>query len=217
MFYNSVGVSHYLGGDEGNSTYFKPGDYKFIDVNGDGQIGFEDRVYCGSALPEISGGIVNEVRWKNFDLNMLISYQLGRHMINYISKRCLGMPGEYPAIAMNLNKVTFWEKNGDKSDFPMWQGNADHNWGSVKDDVEKVNWLKLKTVTLGYSLPQNWIKRCGLSELRFFASGENLFTWTNYSGIEPETVDIRSGIDGNNGALPYPLARKFTLGLTIKF
>ena len=84
VFYNSVGVSHYLGGDEGNSTYFKPGDYKFIDVNGDGQIGFEDRVYCGSALPEISGGIVNEVRWKNFDLNMLISYQLGRHMINYI-------------------------------------------------------------------------------------------------------------------------------------
>ena len=217
VFYNSVGVSHYLGGDEGNSTYFKPGDYKFIDVNGDGQIGFEDRVYCGSALPEISGGIVNEVRWKNFDLNMLISYQLGRHMINYISKRCLGMPGEYPAIAMNLNKVTFWEKNGDKSDFPMWQGNANHNWDSVKDDVEKVNWLKLKTVTLGYSLPKNWIKRCGLSELRFFASGENLFTWTNYSGIEPETVDIRSGIDGNNGALPYPLARKFTLGLTIKF
>ena len=127
------------------------------------------------------------------------------------------MPGEYPAIAMNLNKVTFWEKNGDKSDFPMWQGNANHNWDSVKDDVEKVNWLKLKTVTLGYSLPKNWIKRCGLSELRFFASGENLFTWTNYSGIEPETVDIRSGIDGNNGALPYPLARKFTLGLTIKF
>lgn len=218
LFYNSVGISHYLGGEYGNSTYYKPGDYKFIDVNGDGSIGYEDYVYCGSALPEVSGGIVNEVRWKNFDLNMLIAYQLGRHMINNTRKLCLSMPGEFPAITMNLNKVTFWENPGDNTDFPMWQGNADANWGTVKDDVEKVNWLKLKTITLGYSLPKNWINRCGLSELRFFASGENLFTWTNYSGLEPETVDIRTGKDGESGsALPYPLARKFTLGLTIKF
>ena len=118
---------------------------------------------------------------------------------------------------MNLNDVTFWEKPGDKTTFPMWQGGAEDNWNTVQEDVEKVNWLKLKTLTLGYSLPKNWIKRCGLSELRIFASGENLFTWTNYSGIEPETVDIRTGIDGDGGALPYPLARKYTLGLTIKF
>ena len=217
IFYNAAGVSSYLGGDMGNSTYYKLGDYKFIDVNGDGQVGFEDHVYSGSALPEISGGIVNEFRWKNFDLNMLISYQLGRHMINYIRKRCLSTSEYYPSIVMNLNDVTFWEKPGDKTTFPMWQGNANDNWNTVQEDVEKVNWLKLKTLTLGYSLPQNWIKRCRLSELRLFASGENLFTWTNYSGIEPETVDIRTGIDGNEGVLPYPLARKYTLGLTIKF
>ena len=180
-------------------------------------MGFEDRVYSGSALPEISGGIVNEFRWKNFDLNMLISYQLGRHMINYVRKRCLLQPERFPTIVMNLNDVTFWEKPGDKTTFPMWQGGAEDNWNTVQEDVEKVNWLKLKTLTLGYSLPKNWIKRCGLSELRIFASGENLFTWTNYSGIEPETVDIRTGIDGDGGALPYPLARKYTLGLTIKF
>ena len=98
-----------LGGEYGNSTYYKPGDYKFIDVNGDGSIGYEDYVYCGSALPEVSGGVVNEVRWKNFDLNMLIAYQLGRHMINNTRKLCLSMPGEFPAITMNLNKVTFWD------------------------------------------------------------------------------------------------------------
>ena len=217
LFYNAAGISSYLGGEYGNSTYYKPGDYKYIDVNGDGKVGFEDRVYSGSALPEISGGIVNEFRWKNFDLNMLISYQLGRHMINYVRKRCLLQPERFPTIVMNLNDVTFWEKPGDKTTFPMWQGGAEDNWNTVQEDVEKVNWLKLKTLTLGYSLPKNWIKRCGLSELRIFASGENLFTWTNYSGIEPETVDIRTGIDGDDGALPYPLARKYTLGLTIKF
>ena len=55
---------------------------------------------------------------------------------------------------------------------------------------------------------------CGLGELRLFASGENLFTWTNYSGLDPEVVDIRTGIDEG---LAYPMARKWTLGLTLKF
>lgn len=80
--------------------------------------------------------------------------------------------------------------------------------------MEKVNWLKIKTLTVGYSLPEKWIKKAGLSELRVFASGENLYTFTNYSGVEPEVVDIRNGIDSGNA---YPLARKLTLGLTLKF
>ena len=80
--------------------------------------------------------------------------------------------------------------------------------------MELVNWLKLKTLTIGYTLPESWMKRCGLGELRLFASGENLFTWTNYSGLDPEVVDIRTGIDEG---LAYPMARKWTLGLTLKF
>ena len=84
----------------------------------------------------------------------------------------------------------------------------------VAKDVEKVNWLKLKTVTVGYNLPQVWMKKIGLKQVRFFASGENLLTFTNYSGMDPETVDIRTG---NDGVRNYPLARKFTLGLTVKF
>ena len=85
---------------------------------------------------------------------------------------------------------------------------------NVDRHVEKVNWLKIKTLTVGYSLPEKWIKKAGLSELRVFASGENLYTFTNYSGVEPEVVDIRNGIDSGNA---YPLARKLTLGLTLKF
>ena len=87
--------------------------------------------------------------------------------------------------------------------------------GMVIDrEVEKVNLLKLKTLTIGYNLPDVVIRKLKLGQVRFFVSGENLLTFSNYSGIDPETVDISTGMDyGKN----YPLARKYTLGLTVKF
>lgn len=222
IFYNQAGISYYLyGGDiDLRSYYFKPGDYKFVDVNGDAIVDHKDMINSGSALPQVSGGIVNEFRWRNFDLNLLLSYQLGRHMINETQKQCLSWmgPGYFPAIVMNLKDVSFWEKPGDDhADFPLWQADNSLLWGVngyVQQDVEKVNWLKIKSLTIGYTLPEQWSRKCGMKELRFFASGENLLTWTNYSGMEPEIVDIRTGMDNNTS---YPLARKFTLGLTIKF
>ena len=220
VFYNQIGIKAPLASEMGSSTFYKPGDYKFIDVDGNRKItAFDDEVYCGSALPKVSGGIVNEFQWKNFDVNILLSFQLGRHMLNITQTRCLSGFGaaEYPTIVMNLNKVSFWEKPGDKSDFPKWQYDWDtYLWGGryVDRRVEKVNWLKIKTVSIGYTLPKAWMQKCGLDELRIFASGENLHTFTNYSGIEPEIVDIRNGEDVGSS---YPLARKLTLGLTLKF
>lgn len=84
----------------------------------------------------------------------------------------------------------------------------------VDRDVEKVNYMKLRTLTLGYSLSKKWSKKIGMEELRIFVSGENLLTWTNYSGMDPETVSITTGEDMQEN---YPLARKYTLGLTLKF
>ena len=84
----------------------------------------------------------------------------------------------------------------------------------AKSNKEKVNYLKLKTLTVGYTLPRAWSKKVGMSECRFFVSGENLLTWTNYSGLDPETVDITTGRDNQD---TYPLARKYTIGLTLKF
>ena len=81
-------------------------------------------------------------------------------------------------------------------------------------NVEKVNYLRLKSLTVGYSLPRRWLQKMGMTELRLFVSGENLLTWTNYSGLDPETIDLTSGYDQNRN---YPLPRKYTLGITLKF
>lgn len=216
VYYNQLGVKTPLSAEGSEYYFYKPGDYRFIDVNGDRKIDYDDQVFCGSALPELSGGVVSEFQWKNIDVNLSMSFQLGRHMINYVRIRPLSGRGSSHSIVMDLREVSFWEKPGDEADFPKWQYDwYTHIWDSYSaHQVEKIHWLKLKTLSIGYTLPEDWMKRCGLGELRLFASGENLLTWTNYSGLDPEVVDIRTGID--NG-LAYPMARKWTLGLTLKF
>lgn len=212
IVYNAAGVGSYMASGS-LSGFLRPGDYKYIDVDGNGSIGSEDLVYVGSALPKVSGGIVSEFRWKNFDMNLSLAYQLGRHILN---------PNQVYSLAKgpirgNLSKITFWEKPGDDhADFAMLQGGNRANLyqGRLDRYVEKVNWLKLKTLTVGYNLPKTLSSKSGMSEFRIFVSGENLFTWTNYSGLDPETVNISTGEDkGDN----YPLARKYTIGLTVKF
>ena len=217
VYYNQLGIRVPLAIEDGDGVFYKPGDYCFIDVNGDRKINYDDRIYCGSALPELSGGVVSEFQWKNIDVNLSMSFQLGRHMVNNFRIRPLSDWGYTidRAITMDLRDVNFWEHPGDEADFPKWQYDwYAYLWDYCSYHVENVNWLKLKTFSIGYTFPDSWIKRCGLGELRFFVSGENLFTWTNYSGIDPEVVDIRTGIDERT---VYPMARKWTLGLTLKF
>lgn len=204
--------------------YMQPGDYKFVDANGDGNIDNNDLVYIGSALPAISGGIVNELKWKGFDVNMLLSYQLGRHILNPYMVQSISAGNSYSPLLFDLDKISFWEKPGDEADYARLQpGYVDnHVYDYLLDrNVTKVNWLKLKTLTIGYSLPSQWTRRWFIDQLRLFVSGENLLTWTNYSGMDPETVDITTGIDGvlTGGGVQgsYPLARKFTIGVTLKF
>ncbi len=217
IVYNNVGMSAPMGGIQ----YYKPGDLKYVDINGDGSIGTGDRVYLGSALPEISGGIASELKWKGFDLNVSLAYQLGRHIYNTLPGSSI-IPNynglEHPLL-MDVRDVTFWEKPGDNTDYAKLQADSRMQFfpsetAVIDRYVEKVNWLKLKTATLGYNLPRSLLRNWKIEQLRFFVSGENLLTFSNYSGIDPEIVDIRTGIDSGRN---YPLARKFTVGLTLKF
>ena len=216
--YNNAGIGSYLNNGS-KSLFYKPGDYKFIDVNGDGIIDDGDQLYQGSALPDMIGGLVTEFSWRNIDLNMSLSFQIGRHILN--TSKYSSLITNYPnnilhPFLLDMNELHFWQHVGDAdANAPLWQTDLGvGNYGAVDRDVEKVNWLKLKTLTIGYSLPEKWMKKINIKQIRFFASGENLLSWHNYSGIDPEIVNIQTGADeGQN----YPLARKFTLGLTIKF
>lgn len=213
-YYDSDGRINYLNPRSGESFDY-PGTTKFVDSNNDNVISYKDEVYLGSSLPEITGGIVNEVKWKNFDLNILLSYSLGRNMVNAQPVNSLAVGGVLSPIFINLDEATFWENPGDNTDYPVAHvQNYNHDWNPMQDRfVETVNYLKLKTLTLGYTLPKSIVGKKYFDQVRFFFSGENLLTLTNYSGMDPETVDMTTGIDKGE---TYPLARKLTLGLTIK-
>ncbi|WP_082986945.1 MULTISPECIES: SusC/RagA family TonB-linked outer membrane protein [Butyricimonas] len=198
-----------------------PGMRLLEDVDGNGRIGQEDLVYVASALPVAHGGFANELKWKGFDLNVLLTYSLGRHIMN-----AYATPPSYRSIRYkdsplftNVENATFWNKPGDKADWPTLtastNGYVGQFDGQYRSNIEKVNHLRLKQLTLGYNVPKEWLKKVNIEGVRLFLTGENLFLLTNYSGLDPETVNpARGGIDDFSN---YPLARKFTLGLTLNF
>lgn len=213
----------YLGGSA--SLFYRPGDRMMRDADGTGLItvsnveGHEDdRVYAGSPLPLAQGGLIHHLTWKRWECQLLFSYSLGRHILNAGRGASVATTG-----AVNTDEIarpifadpatlTFWQQPGDRTNYPanrMADGSASFST-FIAAHVEQVNYLKLKSMTVGYTLPRS---KAGISG-RLYVTAENLFTWSNYTGNDPETVDILSGIDYYNN---YPMARKVTLGLTIHF
>lgn len=217
------GKKQYLGSP---GQYYRPGDRIITDTDGDGVISgrpplADDRILCGSPLPVAQGGIITNLEWKGFDLNLLFNYMIGRHILNAARNASVGTTIQADPNAMvipvfdDLGKISFWEKPGDHADLPMNRAEAGlNNFGTnLASNVERVNFLRLKTIVVGYTLPESIRKICGFN-CRVFVSGENLFTVTNYSGTDPESVDITTGVDYYNN---YPLSRRVTVGLTLNF
>lgn len=197
---------------------FFPGTRRLVDLNGDGRITDKDKYYAASPLPLAHGGFANEIRWKQFDLNIFFVYSFGRHILKVYDDRALNVdPNEMRPKFIDLNKVNAWTGPDSKNpDYPrlISYNLNDQFSGLYDDDIQKVNMLRLKQLTLGYNLHERFAKKIGLSGARVFLTAENLFLLTNYDGPEPEIVNITDGIDGLSG---YPLPRKFTVGLTINF
>lgn len=191
---------------------------KLKDMNMDGVIDGEDVYYAGSTLPLAYGGIVNEVKWKGFDFNLLLTYTLGRKMINDYMKGSLAFNPRFMPIFYDYRNIDYWQKPGDNADYPSLQaGHSDYIGqysGSIDSQIEKVNYLRVKQLTIGYNVPKHIMSKIHLDGIRVFFTAENLWLWTNYSGVDPEVVDPSTGIDNGDN---YPLARKLTLGLTVKF
>ena len=206
-------------GSGGMAMPTREGMRMIADLNGDGVISDKDLYFAGSTLPKAYGGFAGELKWKGFDLNFLFSYSLGRHIINAFRKSALNFdPVSLKAVFEDYRNVTFWEKTGDQSDYPVmssvyyyYQGQFD---GQVDSNIETVNFLRLKQLTIGYNLPTEWARKCYLQGVRVFFTGENMFLWSNYSGLDPENVDVMTGIDNMSY---YPSARKVTIGLSVKF
>ena len=196
---------------------YRPGDTKYLDQNGDAKIDISnDRVYVGSPQAIAFGGILNEIRYKNFDFRCMLSYSIGKTILNMGDAAQLAIKTNNlnSAVVTDLSKFKFWEKPGDTNVYPYNTIDRRNNYFLndifIEDDI---HYVKLKNIVVGYRFSDQIIKKLKIQSARVFVSGENLLTLTNYTGLDPETVDNF----GRDSGFNYPLIRKFSLGLDIKF
>lgn len=191
----------------------KPGDLKYVDQNGDGVINDTDRKFFGSYLPTTTYSFGGNASWKGLDFSLMFQGIAGNKIYNAYKQMSLvgrGVEGNLNALALesfNFNKTSGVPRLGIAND-------NNGNYSNANDYfLEDGSYLRLKNVTLGYSLPKSALEAIHMPNagIRFYVSGENLFTVTNYSGIDPEVGYF--GIDAGR----YPLARTITLGLNLNF
>ncbi|MEP4945899.1 MAG: TonB-dependent receptor, partial [Flavobacteriaceae bacterium] len=199
----------------------QPGDVRFVDVTGDGIIDDQDRVILGKPNPDVFYGINLGFEYKNFDLTAFFLGQTGVDIYN--ADRMQGLDPTFPFnnYAEALNR---WNGEGTSNSIPRFTTNRDNLNHRTSDlFVENGGFLRLKNLAIGYSLPSKLIESIGVKKLRIYATGQNIFTITDYSGMNPELGYIGgNGGDTNNlqrnvDYAQYPQARTITLGTTINF
>lgn len=191
-----------------------PGDAKYEDINQDGVIDQYDIVYLGNAMPLFTGGGGVNIRFKNWTLSSFFHTRYGQKVVNNTRIRTENMIGTANQSTAVLNR---WRHEGDDTDIPRALYGQGYNFLGSDRFVEDGSFVRLKTLSIKYSLPQTLLKTYGISRLDLWATGYDLFTWTNYSGQDPE-VSLSSNVfmlSVDNASTPRP--RRFAVGLTMNF
>lgn len=187
-----------------------PGDSKYRDVNGDGIIDDGDRITIGNGTPEWTWGLSSGLSYGNFDASIFINganeYDLYNFSRNrYVDKR------NGPEL---LNR---WSPSNENTMIPAFS-KTETDKPNTSRFLEDGSFIRLKNISLGYTLPSNVMDRLNLSKIRVYVSGQNLWTITDYSGFDPEvnsagSSDTNVGLDLGG----YPPSKSFTLGLNLSF
>ncbi|GAA4496417.1 TonB-dependent receptor [Hymenobacter ginsengisoli] len=187
-----------------------PGDIRFKDLNGDGMITAADKTFIGKPNPNFTFGITNTFNYKGFDFSFFINGSQGNQIYNqnrYLLESALY--GSFSGGTITLNR---WTGPGTSNDVPRAiDSDPNRNLRVSSHFVEDGSFVRLKNVTLGYTLPASLLSRISSKQIRFYVTGQNLITLTHYTGFDPEVS--ASGVDLGI----YPQSRVFTGGVNIGF
>ncbi len=214
---------------------FWPGTLKLVDQNGDGVVDKNDKKVIGNANPKHTGGFSLNAQYKGFDMSALFNWVYGNNIMNAMKIQSTG--GYYYTLRNMLNmassdkRFTYYdqgtgelvsdpvalaEMNKDKT---MWSTvtysryPVVHSWA-----IEDGSFLRLSNLTIGYSIPDEILRKLRIQKLRVYATASNLWTWTKYSGYDPEVSTRRStpltpGVDW----CAYPKSRMVNVGINLEF
>lgn len=192
----------------------KPGVVKYKDQDGDGIITTNDRTVIGNAMPKWYGGITNTFNYKGIDFSFMFQFNYGNDIYN--ATRLYATQSRSGRRNMLAEVADRWSPTNASNKVPSQDGYIVNDVYSRF--IEDGSFLRLKNITLGYTLPHKWTRKFHASKLRIYATGQNLFCISGYSGYDPEVNSASSnpmtpGLDW--GA--YPKSRVFTFGIDLQF
>ena len=192
----------------------KPGDPKYSDINGDGIIDDNDRTIIGCGQPLHTGGFGNSFYFYGFDLNIFFTWSYGNDILN--ANRLIFENGNISNLNQFATYVNRYDsvKNPD-SDIPAINANGMFVYSSRV--VEDGSYLRLKNISLGYTLPRKVLRKMHFDTLRVYVSADNIWTWTKYSGPDPEVSTRNSVLTPGFDWSAYPRAFGLTAGLSFTF
>ncbi len=211
----------------------QPGHWKFEDVNRDGVIDADDKTVIGNANPTFFGGFNNSFTWRDFDASVFFTFSVGGKVLNATkltnsqagktnynvlavmdsSHRWMTIDAQGNLItdpetlaAVNAGKTTASIHDSEQGDAYI------HSWA-----VEDASYLRLSTLTLGYTIPRALTRKIHIDKLRFYFTGSNLFVATKYSGFDPEVSTKGNNLTPGVDFGAYPRSRSFIFGLNLSF
>lgn len=190
-----------------------PGDPKYTDVNLDGVIDDHDRTIIGCGQPLHTGGFGNTFNFYGFDVNVFFSWSYGNDVLN--ANRLIFENGSKPGLNMLQSYKNHWSEQNPTSDIPRIGANGMNVYSSRV--VEDGSFLRLKTLSIGYTFQRDLLRRMHFDAMRIYVSADNLFTITKYSGPDPEVSTRNSVLTPGFDWSAYPRSRGFSAGISFTF
>lgn len=192
----------------------QPGDAMYEDINHDGVINQYDIVYLGNANPTLTGGAGLTVKYKQFSINTFFHGRFGQSVVNTARMNNESMHGNANQSTAVLRR---WKNEGDITDIPRALYGEGFNYLGSDRFVEDTSFLRLKQLTLNYAFPKSICNKLGITSLTCFVTGYNLFTWSSYTGQDPEVNLPSRPTDLATDGATTPVSRRYTFGFNLSF
>jgi TonB-linked SusC/RagA family outer membrane protein len=195
---------------------FRGGDMIWDDLNGDNIINDADKQIIGNAQPLFTGGLNNDFSFMNFSLNVFFQFSYGNEIYSHLNNMRNWVFAYNNVSTDALNR---WREQGDITDYPAPVRNDPmrNEYLRVSDRwVEDGSYIRLKNLSLSYTIPSAFTKKVGISRLRTYVTGQNLLTFTHYTGYDPE-VNSYSGLQLGVDEGAYPQSRTVIFGINVEF
>jgi hypothetical protein len=181
----------------------------FVDVNGDSKITSDDRTNIGKPTPDWTFGFNFNAEWRGFDFGVFFQGVSGADVFDATWRQDIAS-GNYPTWVLDR-----WTGEGTSNKLPLLKLGDSKNWVCSDIYVQDASYMRLKDITLGYTLPRHITRMARIERFRMYVRAENLFTWTKYWGFDPEIGTSSSSMGVDYGV--YPQARTYTVGFNLAF